>query len=52
MTFKDYFAVVDTRSRCYFSFEDEEDQYFEHGYITTAEVIERYIWARSKAHSY
>ena len=33
MTFKDYFSVVDTRSRCYFSFEDEEDQYFDHGYI-------------------
>ena len=33
MTFHDIYAVADTRPRCYFSFEDEENQYFEHGFI-------------------
>ncbi|MBO6229379.1 MAG: hypothetical protein J6O50_02340 [Ruminiclostridium sp.] len=33
MTFHDIYAVADTRPRCYFSFEDEEEQYFEHGFI-------------------
>ena len=33
MTFHDIFAVADTRSRCYFDFEGDEDSYFEHGFI-------------------
>ena len=33
MTFHDIYAVADTRPRCYFSFENDEDQYFEHGFI-------------------
>ncbi len=33
MTFHDIYAVADTRPRCYFIFEDEEEQYFEHGFI-------------------
>ena len=33
MEFHDYFAVAETRSRCYFDFENEEDKYFERGFI-------------------
>ena len=33
MTFHDIYAVADSCPRCYLSFENDEDQYFEHGFI-------------------